>query len=270
MSQKPIIILGAPRSGTNMLRDILCQSPNLVTWPCDEINQIWKYNNYKYTDELGSQHLNKKIIEFIKNKFLKISKNPSLTVVEKTCANTLRPEFVYRIFPEAKFIFIYRNGYDCAISAKKKKTNKFDIKYQLRKLRYAPIKSLPTLILDKFGTKLWGPNYNGMKQDVNYLDNLEISSKQWMKCNQSVLKFIHDFPDAKVKYINYEQFVSNPKQCVDEILNFLSIETLFNFRFKTEHIFKSSIGNSERELSLEERKSISIYVDRINQKLNIS
>ena len=48
MNLKTVIILGAPRSGTNMLRDILCQHPFLNTWNCDEINPIWKYNNYSY------------------------------------------------------------------------------------------------------------------------------------------------------------------------------------------------------------------------------
>lgn len=270
MNQKPIIILGAPRSGTNMLRDVLCQHPSLVTWPCDEINPIWKYDNYKQSDELNSQSLTKRIDNYIKRQFEKISQTPSTTIVEKTCANTLRPEFIYNIFPDAKFIFIYRNGYDCAISAKKKKIKKFDFSYQLRKLKYAPIQSLPFLILEKLGTEIWGPNYNGMIKDLKYLNPLEISSKQWMKCNRSVLNFIEEFPSAQIISINYEEFVSNPNLSLKEILDFLSLDVDIKFKFQTEHIFKSSIGNSTRELSPEERESISIFIDETNRLLNIN
>ena len=40
LGAKPVVIIGAPRSGTNMLRDVLCDWPGVVTWPCDEINLI--------------------------------------------------------------------------------------------------------------------------------------------------------------------------------------------------------------------------------------
>lgn len=270
MNLKPIIILGAPRSGTNMLRDILCQHKSLVTWPCDEINPIWKYGNYNHTDELKSYHLTERIDNFIKNQFYEIRNSSLKIVVEKTCANTLRPEFIYNIFPDAKFIFIYRNGYDCAISAKKKKIKQFDFNYQFRKLKYAPIQSIPTLISEKFVSKIWGPNYNGMLNDLKYLNNIEISSKQWMKCNRSVLNFIKEFPNANIKLINYEKLVSNPTLLLKEILDFLSPDVDANFKFQTEHIFKSSIGNSMRELTSEERESISIFIDETNELLNLN
>jgi len=38
MSNTDIIIVGAPRSGTNMLRDVLTSFDGVCTWPCDEIN----------------------------------------------------------------------------------------------------------------------------------------------------------------------------------------------------------------------------------------
>ena len=40
-----IIIIGAPRSGTNMLRDVLTALPGFETWPCDEINLAWRHGN---------------------------------------------------------------------------------------------------------------------------------------------------------------------------------------------------------------------------------
>ena len=48
-----VIIIGAPRSGTNILRDVLTSFDGICTWPCDEINYIWRHGNAKYpSDEL--------------------------------------------------------------------------------------------------------------------------------------------------------------------------------------------------------------------------
>ena len=46
-----LIILGAPRSGTNSLRDSLTNIPGYYTWNCDEINYIWRYGNRDYPND---------------------------------------------------------------------------------------------------------------------------------------------------------------------------------------------------------------------------
>ncbi|MDN5869897.1 MAG: sulfotransferase [Nitrococcus sp.] len=37
-SYQPVVIIGAPSSGTNMLRDVLTPIPDVPTWPCENIN----------------------------------------------------------------------------------------------------------------------------------------------------------------------------------------------------------------------------------------
>ncbi len=48
---QPVIIIGAARSGTNMLRDLLVELPAVGTWPCDEINYIWRHFNAAHPDD---------------------------------------------------------------------------------------------------------------------------------------------------------------------------------------------------------------------------
>ena len=43
----PLIIIGAGRSGTNILRDSLCKVDGVVTWNCDEINPLWRHGNIR-------------------------------------------------------------------------------------------------------------------------------------------------------------------------------------------------------------------------------
>ena len=53
MQNMDLVIIGAPRSGTNMLRDVLTSFDGIGTWPCDEINYIWRHGNVRYpSDEI--------------------------------------------------------------------------------------------------------------------------------------------------------------------------------------------------------------------------
>jgi len=119
---KPIIIIGAPRTGTNMLRDIIGAQPGFATWPCDEINYIWRYGNSGFpTDELIPIQVTPSIRKYIRKQFQLVSKRyRSVYVVEKTCANSLRLDFVELLFPEAIYINIIRDGRDAASSASKR------------------------------------------------------------------------------------------------------------------------------------------------------
>ena len=90
MKAKPVIIVGAPRSGTNMLRDIICKFDSVSTWPCDEINYIWRHGNVMYpSDEIPSDRVTRAVKEYIHRKFDWVSdRYKSKYVVEKR----LRPE----------------------------------------------------------------------------------------------------------------------------------------------------------------------------------
>ena len=267
MLSPPVIILGAPRSGTNMLRDILSKIDNIVTWDCDEINPIWKYNNYSKSDELKPSDLSPGINKFISNEFNKVG-NYGNIVMEKTCANSLRPDFVKSIIPEARFIYIYRNGFDCAISAKKKSKRKFDFKYQFKKIKYAPIRSYPFLAYEKLFTRNWGPYYKGMKNDYRSLNRLQIVSKQWMKCNESCIDFVSR-TSQNIYQLNYDDFVNNPKEQFERILDYLELNTNLSKKINFGNIYKSSIGRGKVNLSSHELNEISQYISDINHKLKI-
>src|SRR6185503_1405135 len=109
-----LIIIGAPRSGTNMLRDLTCTLPGCGTWPCDEINFIWRHGNVGYpSDAIPPRLATARVRSFIRSRFAKIARQRGLTtVVEKTCANSLRVPFVDSVVPEARYIFLVRNGVD--------------------------------------------------------------------------------------------------------------------------------------------------------------
>lgn len=74
-SVRPIVIIGAPRSGTNMLRDALCQVSGPGTWPCDEINAVWRCGNGRHpTDELRLEHARPEVKRYIRRAFDRLAR----------------------------------------------------------------------------------------------------------------------------------------------------------------------------------------------------
>src|SRR5699024_5591224 len=134
-----------PRSGTNILRDVLTALPGFATWPCDEVNLLWKHHNRRIPhDELGPEHVTNQVRRHMRRRFDTVAKNFNASVVvEKTCATSLRVAFAASVMPDAKFIFIRRDGIDAAASAIQRWDAPFDAEYIARKLRYVPLTDMP-------------------------------------------------------------------------------------------------------------------------------
>ena len=188
-----LVIVGAPRSGTNMLRDILTSLDHIETWPCDEINYIWRHGNvWNASDELLIQDLTPRIAKFIRARFKDIrEKYNAKIVVEKTCANSLRVPFVDSVLPDAKYIFIYRDGFDVTGSAKERWTASLDIPYLLAKARFVPLVDLPIYALRYLWARLyrflstekrvsfWGPSCLGVHDKLRSHSLSEVCALQW-------------------------------------------------------------------------------------------
>jgi len=236
---KKIIIIGAGRSGTNMLRDVLTSLPNVVTWNCDEINPIWKIGNRnEISDELDEGSIKEDTTKLILKEFDKLAARYNASyVVEKTCANSLRVPYVFKILPDAYYIFIHRDGRDVVPSAVKRWTSKLDVRYTLKKLRYVP-KSDLLFYIRKFGLNrimrllhgkkslsFWGPFYEGMDRDVRRHTLDEVCAKQWAKCTVNSLISAHSLiPEEQRIIVSYEGFVSCPEGQLQKILEFVGMD----------------------------------------------
>ena len=231
----PVIVIGAGRSGTNMLRDMLTQLPGFGTWPCDEINYIWRHGNRAFpTDEFSVEMARPEVVQYIRRAFDRLAARENLGhVVEKTCANSLRVGFVHRVVPEARFIHIVRDGRDVAASAAQRWTAPLDVPYLLRKARFVPPSDLPyyggRYLLNRVARlrssekKLatWGPRFERM-QEVLATQELPVAcALQWQRCVEAADAQLAALPSEQVIQVRYESFVTDPAPELDRIVRFL-------------------------------------------------
>ncbi|SDO63075.1 Sulfotransferase family protein [Halomonas shengliensis] len=235
---QPLVIIGAPRSGTNMLRDVLCQFEGVATWPCDEINYLWRHGNVRHpSDELPSERATPAVQSYMRKQFEWVARRYSAhTVVEKTCANSLRVPFVDRAVPGARFVYIYRDGLDTTGSAKLRWQAKLDIPYLLEKVRFVPFTDLPYYGSRYLWSRLyrffsrekrlafWGPTLDDMPQLLETHTLNEVCALQWQRCVENAEAAFADMPDDRVIRVRYEHFVREPVAELHRLFEFLGLQ----------------------------------------------
>lgn len=267
MTVNNVIIIGAPRSGTNMLRDVLCEFDGVATWPCDEINYLWRHGNVRYpSDEIPAERATPAVRAYMQKQFDWVANRyVAHTVVEKTCANSLRVPFVDRAVPGAKYVYIYRDGIDTTGSAKLRWQAKLDIPYLMEKVRFVPLTDLPyygtrylwsrmyRLISRENRLAFWGPALDGMPEILERYDLNEVCALQWQRCVENAESAFAEMPEDKVVRIRYEQFVRAPQAELTRIVEFLELDVPAEaIRAAVSGVSSKSIGKGRGSLESSE------------------
>lgn len=225
----PVFIVGVPRSGTTLLRVILDSHPNLAVGPeCP-----WISGNYgniisfrHLLDSLTNHKLGplknfsgiseERIVEI-----LRVAIDAILTSyakehnkrrwIEKTPDNITCIPFINKIFPDAKYIHIIRDGRDVASSSS------------------SPL-----------AKKNWGKyiNYGDQKLENNTLNCL----RRWDIWISQFQNWMTEL-NIDVFEVKYENLVNNPRKIIGEILSFIEEPWSDNVLYYTN--FKHDLPNHE-------------------------
>jgi hypothetical protein len=229
-----ILIIGAPRSGTNMLRDLMARLDGAGTWPCDEINYVWRHGNIRHpSDALPPGLARPRVIRYIGGQFARLARRRGLdTVIEKTCANSLRVPFVDRVIDDARYVYIVRDGVDAAASAARRWHAGLDLGYRLRKARFVPPSDVPYYLIRFLGNQLqrlgaqgrpansWGPVFDGMAEAQREASTLDVCARQWRACVEAASAALAGLPARRVHRVRYEDFVGDPVREFRRIADF--------------------------------------------------
>ncbi len=259
---RPIILIGAARSGTKMLRDTIALHPQIDKIPYD-INYIWRLGNENLPhDELTPDMATQEVIHRIRKQFLHYHSPGSPFLIEKTVGNTLRPLFVNKVLPEAVFIHLIRDGRDVVESVYRQWLAPPDWPYIAKKAMSFPITQAfgyawsyakTTLIKAMFPKKhqagTWGPRYKGIDDDVASKDLLTVCAIQWRRSVEKALDQLAQIDNDRIFTIRYESFVSEPRAHLLELAAFIGMDDGFYSEVNLEHVSNRNIGKGMQNLA---------------------
>jgi hypothetical protein len=272
-SYQSIFLIGAARSGTKMLRDVIAWHPDVDRVPYD-INFIWRLGNETIPDdELEPENLTPRISSRIQNKLVKFHQGNGF-LIEKTVSNCLRIPFVDAIFPDAKYIFLVRDGCDVVESVYRQWIAPPDWSYLLEKARSFPFMDAPGYALkyllnlmqkrNSHIHKTWGPRYQGIDDDVVSKDLFEVCAIQWSRCVEKAYSSLKKIESSRTIVIRYEDFVSQPIQWLEAISAFLGIDVLpYLGSSLISRVSSGNIGKGENQLTEHQQQVLMPYMARV-------
>ncbi len=218
---RPIIIIGAPRSGTTMLGRTLGHHASLAY--LHEPRLVWRYGNDHKSDMLSPRDARPEVRQYIRGYFASFVRDAGATrLLEKTPSNSLRPEFVETVLPSCRFIHIVRNPIDAVLgtyrfwkehtygmeSFRQGHLKKRISEISLRRLPFYAKEALyrlaPGRIGRNLGQNIWGPRLPGIDGLVRDLEILDVCALQWRMCTETAIHFGRQLPPDRYMEIRLE------------------------------------------------------------------
>lgn len=256
---RPIVVLGAPRSGTTLLAEtLLARHPDVAYWP--EPVFVWRYGNaYRSHDVLGPEHATPRVKRYIRRRFAEyVEERGASRFLEKTPSNSLRVSFVREVLPEIRVVHVIRDGRDAARSTADEWGGPGQQALERRELREGgrlrqawtglatwlrlgervddlrSLLELPSYTGRFFGFLArhllrtdrvpWGPRFPGLWRLRSTLSLLETCALQWMVCVETARSAGARMPDARYQEVRYEDLIARPRREMAALLAFLDME----------------------------------------------
>ncbi|MEJ2609107.1 MAG: sulfotransferase [Candidatus Thiodiazotropha sp.] len=242
---KPVFILGTGRSGTTILGVTLgihkdagfLNEPKLIwSYLYDSEDLIGSYQTKPASYRLDANQVTDEIIKKahrVLGHYLNFSL--STRVIDKYPELIFRTEFVKKIFPDAKFLFLYRNGYDTchSINNWSKRlgvtiNNETHDWWGLNNRKWH-------LLCDQIVAydEALGPHLNIIKK---YTDHELRAAVEWIVTMKEGIKLLSESPES-VMGVQYEKYVSDP-DFRQQVLQFCDLNEDSNFTDFTNIVLK--------------------------------
>lgn len=278
----PVIVLGAARSGTKLLRSIIAASRSYAAVPHD-VNYAWRIvEPGRSDDELQPGSLtasSRKKIRRMLARMAGCGDGSSVSLVEKTVSNALRVPFVESVFPDALYVHLVRDGREVTRSAMRCWQAPPEYGRLAGKLRSFPWWSCSGYAARCAGDwfmrfasgqdrlRSWGPRYAGIDQDVLHRSLAEVCGRQWRACVEHTSASLQAIDSARWIEVRYEELLNDPGQTAARIGGFLGIDdTHAIVEFARERVVKPQSKTAPRA-SDEELISLHRSIDPLRLQL---
>lgn len=221
--RQPVFIVAAPRSGSTLLFETLAASHGVATlggeahWLIEGIPSLRPgapgVESNRLTAREASEAIAAKIASDIAERSVDAGGRPAgaqsaLRFLEKTPKNALRIPFIDRIFPDARFIFLWRDP----------RPNLASIIEAWEAGAWRTYEKLPGF--DRPWSMLLPPGWRGMSGR----GIAEIAAFQWESANRIALDDLAQLPPARSTSVRYEELVASPRDTIARLCRFAGIE----------------------------------------------
>lgn len=242
--EKPIFVVGTGRSGTTILGVVLSmhQQVGFLNEPKAMWHKIYpqedligSYSREPANYRLAAEDVTDSVSKTAHQLYGTYLKTVGASrVVDKYPELIFRLPFVRQIFPDAKFVFLVRNGWDTCQSidgwSKRLGTNVQEDTHDW----WGVNNRKWHLLVEQVAAE--NPAFQEhLTAIANYTDHTNMAAVEWILTMQEGLKLVNKYPDD-IYLLKYEELVAQPKTSLQKLLAFCELpgdEKMFAYAEQT-------------------------------------
>ena len=145
-------------------------------------------------------------------------------IIDKTPPNCFRVEYLAKLYPDAKFIYITRDGLDNTSSLMNawRSKQKFQFRYRKYLEEYLNIEGYQSDVW-KFAMP---PGWEAYRDKPL----VEVCAFQWLKTHEYALNSLSKLPSERVIRFKFEDLMAEPHHSIEKLCSFLDIEFTWNMQ----------------------------------------
>jgi hypothetical protein len=219
----PVFVVGCSRSGTTITYETLGAAPQFLKFGW-EIPQFWDglygpLNNGWHSEAAGAEHARPEHRDAAFRYFYQ--RLGAGWVLDKTCINVMRVPYLYALFPQARFVFIQRDGRDNISSMIDGwRMGRTDGRFELS-LHLGPLPERVAINGGEF--KEWAFFLAPGWREYNHASLEEVCAFQWVSANRLALDAKKLVPAEQWIHLRYEDLFERPVEMFGEAFARLGI-----------------------------------------------
>jgi hypothetical protein len=227
--EQPVFIVSAPRAGSTLLFDLLARLPEVWTI-AEESHEIIEgipelhpaARNY-HSNRLTEADAFPQIADSLRERFAQELQNREgrayfdlpaeqrpckVRFLEKTPKNALRIPFLKAVFPDARFVYLYREPHE----------NINSLMEGWRSRRFVAYQDLPGWPYREWSFLLI-PDWESLRDR----SIVEIATYQWAITNRYILDDLRALPVSSWQLVRYADLIQHPERTLNMICNFAGL-----------------------------------------------
>lgn len=297
-----VFIVGSPRSGTTILGELLDKHHHISQWY--EPYFVWdRFFRTAPDDERTEADASLEVRKWIYRNFSDYkTKKKCAVLIDKSPRNSLKIPFILKIFPQAKFLHLLRDGRDATLSINKEWLRRQNIirnplsegrfnygaAYQIiykflgrqtflkDKLRALWFETHGHLInKEKHLNRLrwrgnigWGPRFKHWERIYEQSSLLQFNAFQWLHCIKRIETHFSLIQANCRLIVCYEDLIQKPRQTITKIFDFLGLNASKAFFESLPELKADNFNKWKTEFSKEDLKEIRPILSNQLKKLS--